>query len=226
MTAFKDDLETGPSASSSMVPSAAAVVSASARPVYFAAGSMRDLIVTALRIPDHLIDHKKGGDMRVAYAKYLAIRDALDNLSLMSGSGTWKHNNIHDDVIEVFVSKSVYFRNHANVFPLLVHYPAMKGWFEKTADTVEADRATADAVVWGSEKHSFDNLRKILTAHQNASPVKGKGKRKGKGKEVTRDGSSPPPIPVEKKTSNKKDKRKEVIHNKKASSSKGHHGHD
>jgi hypothetical protein len=85
----------------------------------------------------------------------------------MSGLGTWKHNNTHDDVIEVFISKSVYFRNHSKVFPLLVHYPAMKEWFEKTADTVEADRATADAVVWGSEKHSFDSLRKILTAHQN-----------------------------------------------------------
>ena len=225
MTAFKDDLETGPSASSSMVPSAAAVA-ASARPNYFAAGSIQDIIVTTLGIPDHLIDYKNGGDIHVAYAKYLGVLNALDKLSLLSGSGTWKHNNTHDDVIEVFVSKSVYFRNHANVFPLLVHYPAMKGWFEKTADTVEADRATADAVVWGSEKHSFDNLRKILTAHQNASPVKGKGKRKGKGKEVTRDGSSPPPIPVEKKTSNKKDKRKEVIHNKKASSSKGRHGHD
>src|ERR1700683_5561855 len=95
----------GPSASSSMVPSAftsaSAAVSTSAKPVYFPAGSIRDLIVIALGIPDHLIDRKKGGDMRVAYAKYLAVLDALDNLSLMSGSGTWKHNNTHDDVIEV-----------------------------------------------------------------------------------------------------------------------------
>jgi len=220
----------GPSASSSMVPSAftsaSAAVSVSENPVYFPAGSIRDLIVIALGIPDHLIDRKKGGDMRVAYAKYLAVLDALDNLSLMSGSGTWKHKNTHDDVIEVFISKSVYFRNHSKVFPLLVHYPAMKEWLEKTADTVEVDRAAADALVWGSEKHSFDSLRKILTAHQKASTVKGKGKRKGKGKEVNGDGSSSPPIPVEKKAPNKKDKRKEVIHNKKASSNKGHHGHD
>ena len=69
-------------------------------------------------------------------------------------------------------------------------------------------------------------MRKILTAHQNASTVKGKEKRKGKGKEVNRDGPSLPAIPVEKKTSNKKDKRKEVIQNKKASCSKGRHGHD
>ena len=74
----------------------------------------------------------------MAYAKYLGVLDALDKLSLLSGSGTWKHNNTHDDVIEVFVSKYVYFRNHAKVFPLLVHYPAMQEWFDKTPDTADA----------------------------------------------------------------------------------------
>jgi hypothetical protein len=72
----------GPSVSSSMVPSAftsaSAAVSAPERPVYFPAGSIQDLIAIALGIPDHLIDHKKGGDMHVAYAKYLAVLDALD----------------------------------------------------------------------------------------------------------------------------------------------------
>jgi hypothetical protein len=209
----------GPPASSSVVPSAftsaPATVSASEQPVYFAAGSIRDLIVIALGIPAHLIDRKKGGDIRVAYAKYLALLDALDKLSTMSASGAWKHNNTNDDVVEVFVSKSVYFRNHAKVFPLLVHYPAMQQWLENAAG------APSDSVVWGNEKHSFDGLDKILTAKQ-----KGKGKGKGKGKEVHRDDSPPLSIPVVKKTATKKDKRKEVIHNKKGNSSKGRHGHD
>jgi len=232
----------GPSVSGSVVPSAFTPASASAAmplsnpPVYFAAGSIRDLIVTTLGISEHLINRKKGADVRVAYAKYLAIVDTLEKLSQLSANGTWKHDNTNDDVVEVFVSKSVYFRNHSKIFPLLVYYPAMQEWLEKTPETVEADstdaeRAAADAVVWGSEKHTLDGLRKILTAHEKASAVKGKGKGKGngkgkgKGKEVNRDGSSSPPIPV-KKTANKKDKRKEVIYNKKASSSKGHHGHD
>ena len=200
----------GPSASGSVVPSAftsaSADASALANPVHFAAGSIRDLIATTLEIPEHLIDRKKGGDICVAYAKYLALMDALDKLSTMSALGTWKPNSTNDDVVEVFVSKSVYFRNHAKVFPLLVHYPAMVQWLENE------DGAPADSVVWGNERHSFDGLKKILTAKQ-------KEQKKGKGKEVL-------PIPVEKKTPNKKDKRKEVIHNKKASSSKGRHGHD
>jgi hypothetical protein len=240
----------GPSASGSMVPaafgsmvpaaSAPAAVSALEKPVHFPAGSIRDLIVTALGISEHLISRKKGGDVRVAYAKYLALVDALDKLSLMSASGTWKHTNTNDDVVEVFVSKSVYFKSHAKIFPLLDFYPAMKEWLEKVEadieDRTEADIAAADAVVWGSEKHTLEGLRRILTTREKASAVKGKGKGKGKekekergkgkGKEVNRDGSSSPPVPVEKKTTNKKDKRKEEIHNKKASSSKGRHGHN
>jgi len=168
----------GPSVPGSVVPSGSVVSSAltsasAAMPasnplVYFVAGSIRDIIVTTLGIPEHLINRKKGGDIRVAYAKYLAIVDTLEKLSQLSAKGTWKHNNTNDDVIEVFVSKSVYFRNHAKVFPLLVHYPAMEQWLEN------ADGASADSVVWGNEKHSFDGLNKILTAHEKRSAAKGK----------------------------------------------------
>ena len=203
----------GPSASGSVVPTSAFDMPALAKPVHFAAGSIRDLIATALEIPEHLIDRKKGGDIHVAYAKYLALREALDTLSTLSASGTWKQKNTNDDVIEVFVAKSVYFRNHAKVFPLLVHYPPMVQWL------LDAVGAPADSVVWGNEKHSFDSLYKILTAKQN-----GKMKGKGKAKEVDGNHSPSLPIPVEKKA-NKKDKRKEVLQNKKASSSKGRHGH-
>jgi hypothetical protein len=198
--------------------SASAAMSASAQPVHFAAGSIRDLIVTALGIPEHLIDRKKGGDLRVAYAKYVALSDALEKLSTMSALGGWKHKNTNDDVVEVFMSKSAYFKSHSKTFPLLKHYPAMQKWFDNPAE------ALPDSEVWGNEKHTFEGLKKILTLHEKLSVGRGKGKGKEK-EEVHRDGSSSPPIPV-KKTSNKKGKGKEVVHNKKAGSSKSHHGHD
>jgi hypothetical protein len=127
LTAFKDGIDvSGPPASSFVVPSASASASAAvSTSVHFPAGSIRDLIATALDIPEHLIDCKKGGDIRVAYAKYLALIDALDKLSTMSALGTWKHNNTNDDVVEVFMSKSAYFKSHSKTFPLLDHYPAM-----------------------------------------------------------------------------------------------------
>ena len=212
----------GPSVPSTGAPSAfsaSAAVSASEKSVHFVAGSIRDLIVTALQIPDHLIDRKRGGDMRVAYAKYLALVDALSKLSTMSASGTWKHKYTNDDVVEVFMSKSAYFRGHAKTFPLLVLYPAMTKWLENEAG------APADSEVWGHEKQSFEALRRILTSHQTLSPAKGKGKGKGKGKEMEVHSDNSSPILVEKSVS-KKDKRKEVLHNKKASSSKGRHGYN
>jgi len=104
---------------------------------------------TALGIYKHLIDCKKGGDVCLAYAKYLALVDALDKLSTMSASETWKHNNTNDDIVEVFMSKSVYFKYHAKIFPLLDHYPAMKKWLEN------ADGVPADSHVWGDERHTL-----------------------------------------------------------------------
>jgi hypothetical protein len=97
----------------------------------------------------------------------------------------------------------------------------MAQWLENEAG------APADSEVWGHERQSFEGLKRILTGHQTLAAAKGKGKGKGKGKEkeVHRDNSSSPPVPVE-KTVNKKDKRKEVLHNKKASSSKGRHSHN
>ena len=81
-----------PFVSSSVVPSAftsaSAAMPASNPPVYFVAGSIRDLIATALGIPEHLINRKKGADVRVAYAKYLAIVDTLEKLSQLSAKGT------------------------------------------------------------------------------------------------------------------------------------------
>ena len=65
-----------------------AAVSALEKPVHFAVGSIQDLIVTALGIPEPLIDYKKGGDVCLACAKYLALVDSLDKLSTMSASRT------------------------------------------------------------------------------------------------------------------------------------------
>jgi len=130
------------SVSSSGVPSAFTLASAAApasgQTDLLPSGSIQAIISATLEIPDHLIDRKNGIDIHLAYAKYLAIADALDNLSDMFRSGTWKLNHTNDDVIEVFIAKSSYFRNHAKVFPLVVHYSAMKKWLER-AEGAPAD---------------------------------------------------------------------------------------
>ena len=176
-------------------------------------GSIRAIIAATLEIPDHLIDRTKGNDIHLAYAKYLAIADALAKLSSMSRSGTWKLKNNNDDVIEIFVAESSYFRNYTKCFSLVKHYPGMKEWLGG------AEGAPDDHEVWGYDKQTFDNLFKILTLHEQRSAVKGKGKARNQD-----DSSSP----VEKKQApekNKKAKRKEEIQKKASVSGKVRHGH-
>jgi len=98
---------------------------------------------------------------------------------------------------------------------MLSRYPAMEKWLANAAD------APADSTVWGHERQTFENLKKILKAHAEPATVVSK---KGKEKEVYPDELSSSPIPVEqKKAGEKKGKKKEVKGKQKASSSKGRH---
>ena len=98
------------SISGSGVPSGIALASAAApsseQQNLLPLGSIRAIVAATLEISDHLIDRTKGNDICLAYAKYLAIADALAKLSSMSRSGTWKLKNTNDDVIKIFVAKS------------------------------------------------------------------------------------------------------------------------
>lgn len=147
-------------------------------------GSIQELIVNVLDIPSHLTDRSKS-DIRMAYAKYRAYLDASKTLSKMATSGTWTHKTTNDDVIEVFFSKSMYFKSHSKVFPLLNRYPAMEKWLQNEDD------APSDHTVWGNSKHTFDNLKKILNAHPppQSAPSRTKGKKGGRS-----DSSSPTPM--------------------------------
>jgi hypothetical protein len=182
---------------SAFVASTSAVTSSifAAVPTSVAQGSIQELIINTLNIPIHLTDHGKC-DIRMAFTKYLACIDAIKTLPKMCQSGTWTHKvPSNDDVIEVFTSKSAYFKNHKKVFPMVSSYPAMEKWL------LNADDAPPDHDVWGYKKQTFDNLKGILHAcHEPQLPTKAKGKGgrsdgssleievvgKGKGKEVHR----------------------------------------
>src|ERR1700737_3186544 len=139
----------------------------SAAPVHggtsIAPGSIQELIVDTLAIPHHLTDRCKG-DIRMAYTKYLKCLDAMKTVSKMKTSGTWPHASSNDDIIEIFFSKSSYYKNHAKIFPKLHRYPAMQDWFQNDGDS------PADHQVWGHYRHTFENLQKILNAYASPPP--------------------------------------------------------
>ena len=188
-----------------------------------AKSAIEELIITTLKIPIHLTDRSNKGNIRMAYAKYVALLAALKSMSALVTSGTWTHQTVsNDDMIEIFMSKSAYFRNHSKVFTMVDRYPQMKQWLLNATD------GPPDFNVWGNHKHTFDVLKAILTP-MPPPPVD----IKGKGKEIVEFD-----LPVEKrkkkaaKTLKKKEKKSDYDDKKgkkrgegsgKASTSKAHH---
>src|SRR6267154_1193402 len=103
-------------------------------------------------------------------------------MSVLVLSGTWMHQTVNnDDIIEIFMSKSAYFKNHSKVF-CFTKYPMMQKWLEN------ADDAPTDYEVWGYSKQTFDALKAILIALPDpVTPAVGGDRRKEKGKEKARD---------------------------------------
>ena len=163
----------------------------------------QNLIINALGITHSLAQHEKG-DIRMAYSKYIVIKNAVKQLNQMKSAGIWTDKfPTLQEISGIFVSKSAFFSNHKRVFPNVTFYPEMEKWL------LNGDDAPEDAEVWGNAKHTFDNLDKILKSHGAPSAsvkggkkkvsgedevVKGKGKgkakEKGKGKKGRKDSDS------------------------------------
>ena len=146
--------------------------------------AIQELIISTLNIPIHLTDrsNKAKGDLRMAFAKYVRLLATLKSMSELVTAGTWTHQIVaNDDIIEIFMSKSAYFKNHSKVFTMVNRHPQMKKWL------LNADDGPSDYDVWGYRKHTFDVLKAILTPIPPPPvDIKGKGKE-----EVNLDLSSP-----------------------------------
>src|ERR1700683_750939 len=146
--------------------------------------AIQELIISTLNIPIHLTDrsNKAKGDLRMAFAKYVRLLATLKSMSELVTAGTWTHQIVaNDDLIEIFMSTSAYFKNHSKVFTMVNRHPQMKKWL------LTADDGPRDYDVWGYRKHTFDVLKAILTPMPPPPvDIKGKGKE-----EVNLDLSSP-----------------------------------
>ena len=110
----------------------------------------------------------------MAYAKYVGLLAALSSMSELISAGTWTHKIVcNDDMIEIFMSKSAYFKNHSKVFTIVDRYPQIKKWLLIAKDS------PSDYEVWEYQKHTFDVLKAILTPMPPPPvDIKGKGKEK------------------------------------------------
>lgn len=192
----------------------------------FIKGEIQCLIIETLDIPAHLTDRTKS-DIRMAYTKWLAIHDANKRLSKMhiAGTCTQKMPTL-DNIIEMFMSKSSYFKNQKHVFSKVANFPQAEKWL------LSGDDAPSDYDFWGYQKPTFENLKKILDNASSSDQKKGKkgviADKKGKKRDDESDKAEDKKGKGKAVNSGKKMKesgKKTGGSGKKAGSSKSH-GHD
>ena len=158
-------------ASSSLVGLATTSISHS-RP---ASNLPRDHIISILNIPAHLLD-RSTTSLRVSYAKYLAYLEAQKSLAKVVGDGKWPlpKKPTSENLIEVFISKSSFFKNYAPNFSRVEDYPALHLWLKNDKDI------PTDMNAWGFQKnvYQFKDLEAYFEHADNAD--KKKKKKDGK----------------------------------------------
>ena len=163
---------------------------AAATPSLSVSNPFRAQLVAHLNIPPHLTDRSEP-TLPVAYQRYLAYHEACKTLDQKIAAGTWtgkKPSKV--DMVEIFISKSMWWRYYNATFSKVSQFPLLLEWLENGED------APKDLDVWGYEKsaYSFKDLQAFLDNGGPVVPTKGsKSKlkresvgqdRKGKRKEV------------------------------------------
>lgn len=113
----------------------------------------------------------------------------------MTAEGVFSKRPSNDDIIEVFFSRSAFFRYHAKLFPLVVKVPVVQKW-------LLGEEGVTDFEVWNFRKPTFENLKVVLDEHgaaklpeaaESSKNVKSKGgeievKVKAKSEDEKKDG--------------------------------------
>jgi hypothetical protein len=93
----------------------------------------------------------------------------------MIKTGSWSQGQLTgDDLVELFVSKSVYHANYTKLFPKAKEYAELEKWLDGSKD------APSNFELFGVEKqlYTFKDLKTILETYE----LQGKRKKVGDGK--------------------------------------------
>jgi hypothetical protein len=136
---------------------------------------IQKILIEIFKPAANLIQHEKVTGIRLNYAKYLAIQKIIQKVGNMEQAATWVHPKpTLQDIIEVFQSRSGYFKHSRQLFPRVENLPQMKLWLEGGEDAPE------EKIVWGGKKPCFKNLEDILDSHDPSYKKKNVTKEKGK----------------------------------------------
>jgi hypothetical protein len=115
-------------------------------------------LITLLDIPDHLAI-RTDRNIHISYSKYKAYLQASQTLAERVSDGSWPGKKPSStELMEVFVSKSMWFSHYKPAFSKVANYPQMVDWLEG------GDEKGSDLEVWGVEKSSYSllDLRKFV----------------------------------------------------------------
>jgi hypothetical protein len=133
-------------------------------------------IINLLNIPALLTICPKGSvDVHLAYTKYQGYLQAHSDMLRMLSDGSWTLKRpSSDELVEVFVSKSVWHANYSKLFPKARGFPAVLKWLEHGHDL------PSNMDIFGVEKqsYSFRDLREVLDDLEVIRTTKGKRKAK------------------------------------------------
>jgi hypothetical protein len=151
------------------------------------------LIKDALNIPDHLSTTFKGGDICMAYTRYLAVGDAKRRLTKLRAEGTWTQKlPTLEEFAGIFFGRTTYF-NHSQSFAKVPNFPLVEKWLLGEED------APPDSRLWGSKKPTYAKLEELVGQKEKKAKSKNK-----KGKKRYQDVSSSSEASVKKGTDKKK----------------------
>src|SRR5215475_1025975 len=146
--------------------------------------TLQTQLMSLLNIPKSLTVRGRNLDIRLAYAKYKATHQALDDMHRMKIEGTWPLGNINTRaVIEVFVSKSTWHAYYDPLFSRSLKYPPLVKWLENAPDANPAHE------VWGEEKtsYSLEDLSRLLDYLDKRAQVTMSTKKKKEKKRKYKD---------------------------------------
>jgi hypothetical protein len=133
-------------------------------------------IIALLNISPTLTTRPKMVDLRLVYAKYQGYICAQSDMHCMIKASTWTLDPVlNDELIEIFVSKSVYHANYAKLFPQVHHYPQLLAWLKGDSES------GVDIFGFQKSAYTFKDLKMVLEepgSGGNGSSSRGKGKRK------------------------------------------------
>lgn len=134
--------------------------------------SYKDELIALLSISPSLTERKEKG-IRIAFQKYKAYIEASQTVDRMVTEGNWPGKKPSStDLIEIFVSKSVWHSHYKPFFSKIPNHPEMVAWLE------EEEGHLSDLELWGVQKHTFtfQDLKKYLDNKEQTTKDKGKKK--------------------------------------------------